>query len=255
MSDQPYCDLYGCYRAKKPGATQNVTVDGQDYILEICYYHWDLFNVMTPSMYTMGRTYNGEIEFRFIPAVPAAVPQPFPLSRGTVFLKASGTDVPMISMSENDATFLDGRRNDVFVWEIDERLQGDNPIPSWFTPVESGGWILSAGAYVAQTCGRGILTYDDVPSHAGVSLYGINAGVTWDSNGTLDSPPIELAASMELPFLQADSDVGWHATDLLLSAGGYNNGDTTGNPRITAELRHCLTKIAAAPAYVEADII
>jgi hypothetical protein len=65
------CDLYGCNRAKQTDATITVQIKGVDVTLGVCSYHYELLEVMDPSLYSVGYTYTNQVELRLHPATQA----------------------------------------------------------------------------------------------------------------------------------------------------------------------------------------
>jgi hypothetical protein len=65
------CDLFGCNRAKLTDGT-NVTasIKGVPVTFVPCAYHYEMLEVMDPSLYSLGYTYTNDIELRLHPAVP-----------------------------------------------------------------------------------------------------------------------------------------------------------------------------------------
>lgn len=64
-----HCDIYGCYRTKNDSAVVNVTIDDQQKTYTVCDYHFEILEVVDPSLYSIGLTYTGEPEIRLHPAV------------------------------------------------------------------------------------------------------------------------------------------------------------------------------------------
>lgn len=65
------CAFYGCNRSKQSDATVTVQIKGVNVSLEPCSYHYELLEVMDPSLYSIGYTYTNDIEIRLHPAAPA----------------------------------------------------------------------------------------------------------------------------------------------------------------------------------------
>lgn len=64
------CQLYGCNRTEKPGATVELSLSEGDTTVRICEFHQVFFEDTTPDHYAIGRTFTGEIEIRPVPALP-----------------------------------------------------------------------------------------------------------------------------------------------------------------------------------------
>jgi len=73
------CEIYGCRRPLKTGATATFQIGTETRVLQICEYHSDIFTTMDQDLYSVGFTMGNEVEVRFWPAIPvggAPVPPP-----------------------------------------------------------------------------------------------------------------------------------------------------------------------------------
>lgn len=65
------CALSGCNRAKLADeSTVTANIKGVPVTFVPCAYHFEMLEVMDPSLYSLGYTYTNDIEMRLHPAVP-----------------------------------------------------------------------------------------------------------------------------------------------------------------------------------------
>lgn len=66
-----YCGLYGCNRSKNPvDLAVTTVVDDQMITFIPCNFHYEMLEVMDPSLYSFGFTYRGDLEMRLHPVTP-----------------------------------------------------------------------------------------------------------------------------------------------------------------------------------------
>lgn len=176
-----------------------------------------------------------------------------PFDRGTLYLKATVTDVAAI------AEWADGT-GAPFALVLDEERQGDTDIPDWADETAGVYSIVQGGGFLFSIAGKGTLTYDEIPTLAYVDMYhptlsGLNYG--WSSDGSENSEAFTPAEVNELAFgLKETSIVAVSPDALPVSLAGLigdNYGDLTENPVISLDVLLSVTKIASGTRYTADD--